>query len=118
MSKQRPILPNLVVSGTTEIETFQNTTLRPIIKMQHDILLKIFNEYLEKKKIDIVTISKEKRNEKIANILQKDQLFKKLIIGCVVGHFSKEELSSYFKNENEFNKRIIGIITKRFQDSI
>ena len=32
--KERPIIKNLINELTTEIESFQNTTIRPIIKMQ------------------------------------------------------------------------------------
>lgn len=118
MTKKRPILPNLVTNETTEIESFQNLVVRPIVKMQHEILLLIFNNYLQKKKIDISTVSSDKRNEKITSILKKDQLLKKIILGCIIGNFTKNELQVYFANENEYNKRILGIITKRFQDSL
>lgn len=118
MTKKRPLLPNLVTKETTEIESFQNLVIRPIIKMQHGFLLAIFNNYVQKKKIDMLSISKENRNEKISSILQKDQLLKKMILGSIIGNFSQNELFVYFSNENDFNKRIIGITTKRLQDSL
>ena len=51
--KERPILENIVKDDTLEIESFQNKTLRPIIKMQHEILIACFNNYLEDKKIKL-----------------------------------------------------------------
>jgi len=37
--KERPIIKDLVKKHTTEIESFQNTIVRPIIKMQHPLLV-------------------------------------------------------------------------------
>ena len=51
-NKERPLIPDLINDGTNEMERFQNKTLRPIIKMQHDILIVSFQYYLEKRKID------------------------------------------------------------------
>ena len=49
--KIRPIIQGLgsKVPNSTE-EKFQNETLRPIIKMQHDLLVKYFRSYLLNKK--------------------------------------------------------------------
>ena len=38
MTKERPIIKNIVSDKTLTIEIFQNATLRPIIKMQHDLI--------------------------------------------------------------------------------
>ena len=46
--KKRPLLQNLLQEGTSEIESFQNTTIRPIVKMQHQLLLISFKNYLQK----------------------------------------------------------------------
>lgn len=115
--KIRPTLLNLVNEGTTSIEKFQNEVLRPVIKMQHSLLIAIFNNYLDKKKKVIVGLSKEKQKEAIKSILTKDIQFKNKIIGCVIGHFSDEEIIIYIDNQSEINRRIIQIIIQRLQDS-
>ena len=51
MPKERPIIKNIVSDKTLPFETFQNVTLRPIIKMQHDLILALFQSYVQKKKI-------------------------------------------------------------------
>ena len=51
--KERPILKNLIKEGTSELEYFQNITIRPIIKMQHDLLILSLSNYLKKRKIII-----------------------------------------------------------------
>ena len=47
----RPIIIGLDSKIPNSVEEkFQNETLRPIIKMQHDLLLKYFSSYLLSKK--------------------------------------------------------------------
>ena len=102
MTKERPILPNLINSNTTETETFQNEVLRPIIKMQHDLLIAFFKNYLEKRKIDFEVLSEQKKRAKIKSILEKDIQFKNRIIGSVLGHFTINEYKAYNKNISSF----------------
>lgn len=118
MKKERPILSDLVNESTTETEAFQNTVLRPIIKMQHTLLIAFFKTYLIKRKVDFSILSEQKKRGKIKSVLEKDLQFKNQILGTILGHFSMDEYEIYQKNSSEFNRRIKQIIIKRLQDSI
>lgn len=118
MKKERPILQDLVNESTTETEVFQNSVLRPIIKMQHTLLIAFFNTYLIKRKVDFTKLSEQKKRAKIKSVLEKDLQFKNQILGTVLGHFSLDEYKIYQNNSSEFNRRIKQIIIKRLQDSI
>lgn len=118
MKKERPILSDLVNANTTETETFQNSVLRPIIKMQHTLLIAFFKSYLNKRKVDFSILSEQKKRAKIKSVLEKDLQFKNQILGAILGHFSLDEYEVYQNNSSEFNRRIKQIITKRLQDSI
>jgi len=115
--KDRPILSDLVKAGTLDIEKFQNEVIRPVIKMQHNLLIVFFKNYINDIKIDFVNLKKEKQNEKINSILTKDTNFKNILLGSVIGHFSISELTFYYKNTPELKRRIIQIIKQRLQDS-
>tara|TARA_B100000795_G_C22413771_1_gene291858 strand:- start:18 stop:392 length:375 start_codon:yes stop_codon:yes gene_type:complete len=115
--KDRPILSDLVKAGTLDIEKFQNEVIRPTIKMQHNLLIVFFKNYISDNKIDFVNLKKEKQNEKINSILTKDTNFKNILLGSVIGHFSISELTFYYKNTPELKRRIIQIIKQRLQDS-
>jgi hypothetical protein len=118
MNKQRPILKDLVNKNTTDLEKFQNLTIRPIIKMQHSILIVVFKEYLIKRKIDFNSSTEEKNKTKIKSIYANDTSFKKFNLGLIIGHFTTEEYLEYNKNTSEFNRRILQIIVQRLQDSL
>lgn len=118
MIKERPILSDLVNTNTTETEAFQNSVLRPIIKMQHTLLIAFFKSYLNKRKVDFLVLSEQKKRVKIKSVLEKDLQFKNQILGAILGQFSLDEYEVYQNNSSEFNRRIKQIITKRLQDSI
>ena len=116
--KERPIIQDLILDGTNEMERFQNNTLRPIIKMQHDILIISFQKYLEKRKIDFSNSTTSKKSGYINSSFTKDIAYKNIIIGTIIGHFSIEEYHFYDKNSSEIHRRIIKIIQKRIKDTL
>lgn len=118
MNKERPELVHLVNKDTTDVEKFQNEVLRPIIKMQHDLLIVFFENYLQKRKIDFKALSEERKKIKIKSIFEKDIHVKNLILGIVIGYFSVDEYLFYSQSSAEFNKRILQIIIQRLQDSL
>ncbi len=116
--KQRPMIPDLIKVGTSEIETFQNNTLRPIIKMQHNLLVVMFENYLKKRNIKFFDFNSNTKQNQINSIFTKDVSFKNMIIGIILGHFSMEEYHYYSQHQNEINKRISKIIQKRIEHSV
>jgi len=116
--KERPIIKDLVKKHTTEIESFQNTIVRPIIKMQHPLLVTSFKNYLEKRKVDLQSCSDLEINNKIKSIYNKDISYRNISLGLIIGHFSTSEFSYYINYSSEINKRIIKIIHQRVHNSI
>ena len=116
--KERPIIKDLVKKHTTEIESFQNTIVRPIIKMQHPLLVASFKNYLEKRKVDLQSCSDLEINNKIKSIYNKDISYRNISLGLIIGHFSTSEFSYYINYSSEINKRIIKIIHQRVYNSL
>ena len=116
--KERPILKNLIKEGTSELEYFQNITIRPIIKMQHDLLILSLSNYLKKRKIIIEGLSENQIKDKINAIINKDISYRNICLGFIIGHFSSKEYIYYLSCSSEIHKRIIKIIQKRFLDSL
>ncbi len=116
-SKVRPNLINLINSNTSDIERFQNEVLRPIIKMQNNLLVAFFKNYIKNNKIKFNTLKAEVQENKINTILTKDINFKNILIGCIIGHLEENEIEIYLKSKSELNKRIIQIIKQRLHDN-
>jgi len=115
--KERPILSNLVNSGTSDVEKIQNEVIRPIIKMQNNLLVVLFQNYIKKRKVDFTNAKSEKQKEIINTVLTNDVNFKNILLGCIVGHFSTGELIFYTNNTSELKRRIIQIVKQRLQDN-
>jgi hypothetical protein len=118
MNNERPELTNLVNTKTTDVEKFQNEVLRPIIKMQNDLLFAFLKNHSQKRKIDFKDLSDEKIMEKIKIIFEKDNSFKNQVLGLIIGHFSEGEFLFYASEKTEFHKRIKQIILQRLQSNI
>lgn len=107
------IMPNM-----TGEERFQNLTLRPIIKLQNELLLASFQQYIIKTKNRFYELKLEKREEYISHALQKDIRYRNVVKGIILGQFTIEEYESYNANASAFNKRITSMVIKRLQDQI
>jgi len=119
MQKARPELPKSIIEGELKKEElFQNMVLRPILKMQHEILILRVKEYFISKKIIFHSMDQLKKETYIRNAFQKDALFKKELLGFVLGQLDSKEFLEYLKNQKSFNKRIIQMVQQRMMDSI
>ena len=119
MEKVRPNLPESLVEGNLkEEELFQNMVLRPVIKMQHDILILRVQSHFLSKKVVFHMMDKKKRINAIESAFQNDIPFKKEIQGMILGQLNRDEFKSYLKSERSMNKRIIQMVRNRMFDSI
>lgn len=115
--KERPDLPNEILDGVaTEAEDFQNKVLRPIIKMQSDLLILHLNTKLDLLKIDLSQYNSIKQKEVLTKLFHKDQSFKREILGIIVGQFTLEEYRAYNPISKEISKRISQIVLNRCID--
>lgn len=102
---------------TTEIEQFQNDTIRPILKFQHDILLTIFHDSLAKHKIQFNDLKLEEKEAKLDQLFQKNLSFKNQSIGAVIGMLTKEEFVHYSSDTSTYNRRIVTMLKQRIMST-
>lgn len=99
-------------------EDFQNSTLRPIIKLQHELLLVYIKEYLISNKKRFKEISNLKKIEILTLIFKNDNSLKTELKGIIIGHFTTDEFFIYCTNKTEYNKRILAMIRQRITSVI
>ncbi|WBX72183.1 glyoxalase [Tenacibaculum retecalamus] len=116
-SKKLTIRPVLNFSSEIPIEDFQNKTVRPILKLQHDLLLQFFIFFCNKQKVDILNVEKEKFNKVVNNITKKNINLKNQFLGLIIGQFTVGEFEFYKENNTDINKRILMMIGQRIKDS-
>lgn len=110
----RPEIPLAEVKiDTKEAESFQNQTLRPIIKQLHSLLLEHFSVLLLSKKSEYFKISEDKKTNYIRSIFQKEIRYKSELKGIVIGNFTIQEFHKYISSSSSFDKRIYTIVEER-----
>lgn len=103
---------------TSSDEYFQNQILRPILKLQNDLYIELFKNYILKSKSNFETFTIDKKCQFIEISIQKDTKFRNLLIGIVIGLFSIDEYLLYVKNTSSLNKRIITMLIERFKNQL
>lgn len=115
----RPRIPNLETDEVgKDVLHFQNTVLRQIIKFQHNLIVAVFKQFLQGRKITLNRLDFEQRNTKIQQIFLKENILKASLEGIVVGHFTEDEYAFYCGHEQDVRKRIRDIIKQRIWDSM
>tara|TARA_Y100001001_G_scaffold152564_1_gene165384 strand:+ start:613 stop:1062 length:450 start_codon:yes stop_codon:yes gene_type:complete len=99
-------------------EHFQNKTLRPVIKLQNDLLVEAFKNYANKHKGAFYGLSLEKKMEYIERAIQKDIKFRNSLKGMIIGQFTVEEYRDYITNSSALNKRMMNMVVERLKDQI
>jgi len=99
-------------------ERFQNETLRPILKLQNDLFLLVFKNYIRKHKNVFLDLSYERQMAYIENAVQKDIKFRNALKGMVIGLFSLEEYQTYIQNSTALNKRMMNMLIERLKNQL
>ena len=99
-------------------ERFQNQVLRPIIKMQNDLLLASFKNYIRKHKNNYYDLDFGKRLNYIENAVQRDIKFRNSLKGMILGQFTLEEYETYTTNSSALNKRMLNMVIERLKDQV
>lgn len=99
-------------------ERFQNLVLRPIIQLQHELLMVVFKNYISKHKNLFYDLTLEKRMAYIENAIHKDMKFRNSVKGMIIGMFTVEEYTIYIENSSALNKRMMNIAKDRLLSHI
>jgi len=86
-------------SEQTPIEQFQNTTIRPILKCQHTILIVFFNANVHVQYIVSANFSTLKKQNQLKLFASKQLAFRAQLLGIVTGLFTDAEFEFYLSEK-------------------
>lgn len=95
------------------METFQNVTLRPVLKFQNGLLISVMNNFLSEHKYEVKNLTDNKKKDHINHTIKNNLPLKQLMTGFIIGHFTDEELQFYYANKKEVTKRIVSMLIER-----
>lgn len=99
-------------------EQFQNQVLRPILKLQNELFIASFKNYIAKNKGDFANFTLEKKNAFVENSIQKDTKYRNTLKGMIVGLFTIEEYTLYANNTSNLNKRMMSMLQERIKSQL
>lgn len=112
------ILTTTINKSMSNDERFQNVTLRPIIKLQHDLFIEVFKNYITKHKNLFYELSLENQLNYVENAIHKDMKFRNSVKGMIIGQFTTDEYLLYIQNSSALNKRMMNIVKERLLSHI
>ena len=114
----RPHIASKESKNTSDEEQFQNQVLRPILKFQNELFIKLFLSNCKTYKINFTELNSEEKYDYINHIFKKDFKLRSSFIGTVIALFTLEEFEKYSVNRQLYNKRIIQMLTERLKNKM
>ena len=110
----RPAIPSILKKENIGVEEeFQNQILRPIIKLQNDLILNCFEDYLKRKKVGFQKFTDDQAIDFIHKTFKRDTQLKTDLRGLIIGLFTLEEYQEYLTITTQLNRRINSMIQER-----
>ena len=107
-----------LAEADSKIETFQNKTLRPVLKFQNELILEVCRHQFVKRKSIFFKLSEKEQLDYIEQQISRDNNFKNLLTGIVISLFSLEEWHFFKEQEQEVKKRIASLLIQRLQSQL
>ena len=114
----RPLLNLDKQTSQSEQERFQNDTIRPIIKFQHELITSLVTNHKFYAKSTLNTNTKDEYRAAWKAFLNGQKELRHQLIGLVIGLITLTEFNQYQLNSSEYQRRIIQIIVQRIFDAI
>lgn len=111
-------IEGVVSENSSSEEKFQNQTLRPILKLNNDLFIASFRNYIQKHKIDFFSLSIEKKIIFIENAIQRDIKYRNALKGMVIAWFTINEYNDYITNSSNLNKRMMNMLIERLKSQL
>ena len=110
--------PKIITSpAQNPAEAFQNIVLRPILKFQHERITGIFQQHIQKRKVNLSGLSIEARKNYVGRTFQKDLALRHQLIGLALGMMTEEEWSVFLENK-ELARRLNNLLVQRIQSTL
>ena len=108
----------IINNQSSSEETFQNKTLRPILKMQNDLFIQVFINYAVKQKNVFFSLTPEKKMVYIDNVIQRDIKFRNSLKGMIIALFTLDEYAEYIRISSNLNKRMMNMLVERLKSQL
>ena len=99
------------------VADFQHQVLRPLLKLQHPLLLATVADFAHDYRLPLARPGTE-LSAALTELLARNARLRATLTGLVVGHFTQEELAFYRLHRNELNRRLLDLTQQRVLTSL
>ncbi|WP_426058741.1 hypothetical protein [Hymenobacter sp. B1770] len=111
----RPSVPTAPAEPGT-VGAFLHATLRPVLKLQNQLLLAIVADFVFDHHIPLAKASTTDQQRLLAELLARNTKLRYTVVGLVSGVFSAEEYAFYRQHRSELNRRLLELVQQRVLD--
>lgn len=105
-------------SECNEAELFQNEVLRPILKLQNELIIAHFQHYLQQQKLPFNALMQTAQKETIQNSIRRDISLKNQLVPLVTSLLTLKEFAYFSSHRSEVVKRIVSMLIQRLQSQL
>ena len=113
----KQIRPDLGLSETADhpMGQFHHEVLRPILKLQHPLLIRQFEEWLRGYRRELPREAAARRND-IETVCKTNKRLRAQAFGLIAGLMTESEYDFYLQEQRELPKRTTAMSAKRLAD--
>ena len=111
----RPAVPTEPAEPGT-VAGFLHATLRPVLKLQNDLLLVAVADFVLDHHIPLAAASDTDRQRLLAELLGRNTKLRYTVVGLITGLFTAEESAFYRPHRPELNRRLLDLARQRVLD--
>jgi hypothetical protein len=109
--------PAVVVAETTDAATtvgaFLHATLRPVLKLQNDLLLAVVADFVRDHHIPLRPTD---QHHQLSELLARNTKLRYTVVGLITGVFTADEHAFYRQHRPELNRRLLEMAQRRVLD--
>ena len=112
----RPAVPTAPASGDATSGDFLHHTLRPILKLQNDLLLAVVADFVRDHHVPLAAAAAADQQRLLTELLTRNVKLRYTVVGLISAMFTTAELDFYRQNRSELNRRLLELAVRRVQD--
>lgn len=112
----RPALAVAPATGDATVGDFLHHTLRPLLKLQNELLLAVVADFVHDHHVPLATLAVPDQQRQLTELLSRNVKLRYTVIGLISGLFTSDELAYYRQHRSELNRRLLELAVRRVQD--
>ncbi len=109
----RPVIITAETDAEDSVGYFLHATLRPVLKLQNDLLLDLVADFVRDHHI---TLRPTDQHHQLTELLSRNTRLRATLVGLATGQFTAAEYAFYRLHRSELNRRLLEMALHRVLD--